>query len=159
MDKILTVQEPFASTLVHGLKRFEFRPWRIQPGVRVWIHAGLKAGVPFEGLAQWLRANGDDVAADYIEWTVGVDDTPRPDLSGSPLARAIYASKGMDGAWEFPFGKIVGWCVFGTAVPTVGEESRFGKFANPVEQFHALAPTEWKMHKGALGLRPFGGIS
>lgn len=159
MDKILTVQEPFASALVHGLKRVEFRPWRIQPGVRVWIHAGLKAGVHFDHLARWLREQGDPIAAEYIDWTVGTDDAPRPDLSGSTLAQSIYASKGMDGAWEFPFGKIVGWCVFGDAMSTVGKESKFWKFTNPVEQFHALAPTEWRMHKGALGLRPFGGIS
>lgn len=159
MDRILTVQEPYASALVHGIKHFEFRSWKIPPGVKVWIHAGKTAGVHFDKLAQWLRENGDHVAADYIEWTVGTDDTPRPDLSGSTLAQAIYHSKGRRDSLEFPFGHIVGWCIFGQAVPTTGEECKFGKFANPVERFHALDPKDWKMHKGSLGLMPFGGIS
>lgn len=158
MDRILTVREPFASALVHGVKKAEYRSWKIPAGTRVWIHSGLQPGVPFVDLAQWLRDNGDATAGEYIDWTASNEDTKRPDLSRSPLAQAIYSAKGLQGSFEFPFGSIVGWCIFGESAPTTGEECKLGKFANPVEQFHALDPKAWKRHKGSLGLMPFGGI-
>lgn len=158
MDKILTVREPFASALVHGIKRFEYRSWKIPAGYKVWIHAGMQHGLSFADAILWLRDHGETVAADYLEWTDSKDDRPRPGLS-SPLSQAIYASKGLQGGFEFPFGKVVGWCIFGEAAPTDGPESKLGKFANPVESFHALRPDQWRVHKGSLGLMPFGGIS
>jgi len=158
MDRILTVREPFASALVHGIKKAEYRSWKIPSGTKVWIHAGMQPGLPFDEVPGWLREHGELSAADYLEWRDSTDDRPRPELS-SPLSQAIYDCTGFQHGFEFPFGKIVGWCVFGEAALTDGPESRFGKFANPVECFHALDPGQWRMHKGSLGLMPFGGIS
>ena len=158
MDKILTVREPFASALVHGIKKAEYRSWKIPAGSKVWIHAGMQPGLPFDEVPAWLREHGETTAADYLEWRDTNDDRPRPELS-SPLSLAIYECTGFQGGFEFPFGKIVGWCVFGEAVPTNGPESKLGKFANPVESFHVLRPDQWRVHKGSLGLMPFGGIS
>lgn len=158
MDKILTVREPYASALVHGIKRFEYRSWRIQPGTKVWIHAGAVPGMPVSEVPAWLRSNGDETTASYIEWMFSDSDGPRPDISKSPLSKAIYVSTGMVPSLLFPFGKVIGWCVFGESVPTTGEECKFGRFANPVESFHALDPSQWRMHKGSLGLMPYGGV-
>jgi hypothetical protein len=158
MDKILTVREPYASALVHGIKKVEYRSWKIPAGVRVWIHAALQPGLPFPQVPAWLREHGEFPAADYMEWTDAKDDRPRPPLA-STLAQAIYDSKGLPGGFEFPFGRIVGWCVFGESRLSEGAECKLGRFANPVESFHALRPDQWRVHKGSLGLMPFGGIS
>jgi len=158
VDRILTVRDPFATALVHGLKKAEFRNWKIPADIKVWIHSAQAPGMHFDALPAWLRSLGDPVAADYLEWTDRSDDSPRPNISSSTIAQAIYDSKGLPGGFEFPFGNILGWCVFGESVPTTGEDVKLGKFANMVERLHALRPNEWRMHKGALGLMPFGGL-
>lgn len=157
MDKILTVREPFASALVHGIKKAEYRSWKIPKGSKVWIHAGLQPGIRFHDVPAWLREHGEACAADYLEWTTGADDAPRPSLD-SPLAQAIYCAKGLPGGFEFPFGKIVGFCVFGESIETSGDERKLGRFANMVESARALAPEAWTVHKGSLGLMPYGGV-
>jgi len=156
MDKILTVREPFASALVHGIKKAEYRSWRIPKGSKVWIHAGLQPAMGFANATTWLREQGETSAADYMEWTLGTDDTPRPELV-SPLSHAIHASLGFPDKLHFPFGKVIGYCVFGESVETSGEDRKLGKFANMVESAHALPPEAWTVHKGSLGLMPYGG--
>lgn len=96
MDKILTVREPFASSLVHGIKKAEYRSWKIPAGSKVWIHAALQHGLPFPQVPAWLREHGEFPAADYMEWTDAKDDRPRPPLD-STLTQAIYDSKGLPG--------------------------------------------------------------
>ena len=155
MDKILTVRQPWASALVHGLKKHEYRPWRIQPGVRVWIHAGRDPGLSPADCVEYL-ARIDPIAADYMTWAMGSDDRPCPDFEASPLADDMFecASRFRE---ALPMSRVLGWCVFGEAeeTPEGSEERKFGRFANPVESFHALAPDEWRVHKGALGLLPY----
>ena len=157
MDKILTVREPYASALVHGIKKAEYRSWRIPKGSKVWIHAGLQCGLGFTDAKDWLREHGEMCAADYMDWMDSAEDVPRPPLD-SPLSRAIYYAKGLQGAYEFPFGKVLGFCVFGESVETSGEERKLGRFANMVESAHALPPEAWTVHKGSLGLMPYGGV-
>lgn len=157
MDKILTVRQPYASALVHGVKDREYREYRIPKGTKVWVHAGMKAAIHFNDLPAWLD-DKDPVAAEYLRWTVGTDDSPRPDLSQSSLAQAIYDCKGHPEGCELPFGRVIGYVVFGDSYLTEGDESTFGKYANTVDSFHALKPGEWKVHKGSLGLMPYGGV-
>ena len=156
MDKILTVRQPYASALVHGVKDSEYRAFRIPKGTKVWVHSGLQAAFHFSELPAWLD-DKDPTAAAYLRWTLEDNDTPRPELS-SALSQAIYDCKGLPGGLELPFGFVIGWVVFGDSYQTEGEEAKLGKYANKVDSFHALNPREWKMHKGSLGLMPYGGI-
>lgn len=157
MDKILTVREPYASALVHGIKKAEYRSWRIPKGSKVWIHAGLQPAMEFAKVPEWLRDQGEPCTADYMDWTMESNDCPRPELISS-LSRAVYASLGMATASVFPFGMVIGFCIFGESVETSGEERKLGRFANMVESAHALPPEAWTVHKGSLGLMPYGGI-
>ena len=152
MDKILTVRQPYASALVCGAKAAEFRGWKITPGVRVWIHAGKAAGKSDPGA--YFREIGDPIAADYFAWMRSDSDDPRPDIERSELARHMRASSKLLKS-ALPFGRIIGWCEFGEARPTEGAERTFGAIANPVVGRHVLAPEEWRIHVGALGLRPY----
>jgi len=156
-DKIITVRQPYASALVCGIKPAEYRSWRIEPGTRVWIHAGLSPDLDAAETADYLDSLGDPVAADYLRWMVGADDRPRPDISGSIMAQHMYASSGRRDGLALPVGVVIGWCIFGEARPTEGGECKFGRIANPVVDRHLLDPKDWRMHQGSLGLRSYGG--
>lgn len=156
MDKILTVRQPWASALVHGLKHFEYRSWKIPAGQRIWIHAGLSSGMTIEQASEFLRLAGDGVAAAYLLWMQGKDDSPRPPIERSRLAQSMYEASGRHKT-AFPYGLVVGWCIFGEAIETPKDapESTFGRFANPVNEYRPLNPEGWRIHKGSLGLMPY----
>ena len=159
MDRILTVREPFASALVTGLKKAEYRPYRIPAGTKVWIHSGLQPGIRMDKeLTTWIREQGDPIAADYIEWMYSEDPGPRPLVEQSALASMIYQSTGTPKGRIFPFGKIIGYCVFGESTKAEGEERRLGAWANHVQESRLLDPKDWRIHKGSLGLMPYGGV-
>lgn len=155
MDKILTVRQPYASALVHGVKDREYRAFRIPKGTKVWIHVGMKSAMSLEEIVVWLDSN-DPKAAEYLRWTMSDTDSDRPDMS--PLSQAIYESLGLPTKTILPFGVVIGYVVFGDSYATEGDESTLGKYANMVDSFQALKPGEWKVHKGSLGLMPYGGI-
>jgi hypothetical protein len=39
--KALTVRPPWAQLIAAGIKDTENRTWRVEPGTRLWIHAGV----------------------------------------------------------------------------------------------------------------------
>ena len=158
MDKILTVRQPYASALVHGVKDREYRAFRIPKGTKVWVHAGMQLGMQPLEIPDWFREIGATKAAEYLDWTSGKTDTRPEGINDDALANAIWESLGLPKPMVLPFGVVIGYVVFGDSYATEGDESTLGKYANKVDSFHAIKPREWKVHKGSLGLMPFGGI-
>ena len=40
--KVLTIKEPWASLIINGYKRYEFRSWKTKYRGKILIHAGSK---------------------------------------------------------------------------------------------------------------------
>ena len=44
--KVLTIKEPFASLIIEGYKKYEFRSWKTNYRGKILIHAGLSKDKP-----------------------------------------------------------------------------------------------------------------
>lgn len=74
--KVLTIKEPWASLIVQGFKKYEFRSWKTNYRGKILIHAGLSK----ENIEKFINYNldissGEIIGEAYITDCILVDES------------------------------------------------------------------------------------
>lgn len=76
--RTLTIYQPWASALIHGLKKFETRPWALKTPGPLAIHAGLADNKEFQVVFEQASIRGALASVGIKCWT----DMPRGAILG-----------------------------------------------------------------------------
>ena len=102
--KVLTIKEPWASLIVQGFKKYEFRSWRTNYRGKILIHAGLSK----ENIEKYKDYNldissGEIIGEAYITECIFVDE--KLDKNLRKIDEKIYGNNHV-GLYAFKLDKI-----------------------------------------------------
>ena len=103
--KALTIKEPWASLIVQGFKKYEFRSWKTNYRGKILIHAGLSK----ENIEKFINYNldissGEIIGEAYITDCILVDESLDKKLRN--IDKNVYGNNHV-GLYAFKLEKIV----------------------------------------------------
>ena len=88
MLRVLTVRQPFASLIVHGIKRFETRAWPTMTRGTLLIHAATSRHWFADDCWRWLALHRPDIPKLLKAETI--DDLPKGQIIGEVNVTAVH---------------------------------------------------------------------
>lgn len=103
--KVLTIKEPWASLIVQGFKKYEFRSWKTNYRGKILIHAGLSK----ENIEKFINYNldissGEIIGEAYITDCILVDESLDKKLRN--IDKNVYGNNHV-GLYAFKLDRVV----------------------------------------------------